>query len=196
MVSFLNNLGLFLLRLVTGSLVSLFAAREMADRSDIIYQTLEFFSIGAPDIVKVFLGCLVLILGAMLVIGFWPRFIALALLILLAIGGYCWTPQSSQINFHMEALYGILFFYLFLIGGGQWAVSRRRTLLGQSVLESEQSILANDKRPSILSDQDNSAASVESDDSDDENDDSDAGNDDSDDEDFEPDPEEDVESLK
>lgn len=157
-------MGLFLLRLVTGSLVSFFAAREMANRSDIIFQTLEFFVIGAPDIVKVFVGCLILILGAILVIGFWTRFIALVLLILLAIGGYCWTPQSSQIHFHLEALYGVLFFFLFLVGGGQWAVSRRRTLHGQSVLDTEQSILTTDNRPSILDDpnsEDSEAVSAE-----------------------------------
>lgn len=150
MTSFLNNLGLFLLRLVTGSLVSFFAARELANRSDIILETLAFFSIGAADIVKVFVGCLVLIFGAMLVIGFWTRFIALVLLILLAVGGYCWQPQTAQLHFQIEALYGALFFYLLLVGGGQWAVSRKRHPKGQSVLESEQSILASDSRPSIF----------------------------------------------
>lgn len=150
MSSFIHNLGLFLLRLVTGSLVSFFAARELANRSDILSKTLEYFSIGAPDIVKVFVGCMVLIFGAMLVIGIWPRFIALALLILLAIGGYCWLPQASQLNFQIEALYGVLFFYLLLVGGGQWAVSRRRNLQGQSVLETEQSILSSNNRPSIF----------------------------------------------
>ncbi len=150
MANFLHNLGLFLVRLVTGSLVSFFAAREMAGRSDIIHQTLEFFSVGAPDIVKVFVGCMILIFGALLVIGFWTRFIGLALLILLGIGGYCWSPQSSQIYFHVEAIYGIILFYLVLVGGGQWAVSRKRVAKGQSVLDTEQSILATDDRPSIF----------------------------------------------
>jgi uncharacterized membrane protein YphA (DoxX/SURF4 family) len=151
-VSFINNLGLFLLRFVTGALVSIFAAREMAQRSDIIYQTLEYFNIGAPDIVKVFVGCMIMILSAMLVAGIWTRFIALVLLLLLAIGGYYWLPQASQVNFHIEALYGILFFYLFLIGGGQWAISRKRNPQSQSVLDSEQSILAGDVSPSIFND--------------------------------------------
>ena len=122
----------------------------MANRSDIIYQTLEFFAIGATDIVNIFVGCILMFLGAMLVVGFWTRFIALALLILLAISGYCWLPQASQVNFHVEALYGILFFYLFLIGGGQWAISRKSVQSGQSVLESEQSILLGEARPSIF----------------------------------------------
>lgn len=150
MSNFLSNLGLFLVRLVTGCLVSFFAARELAGRSDIIHQTLEFFSIGAPDIVKVFVGCMILIFGALLVIGFWPRFIALALLILLGIAGYCWSPQSSQIHFHIEAIYGIILFYLVLVGGGRWAVSRKRITKGQSVLDTEQSILATDDRLSIF----------------------------------------------
>ena len=122
----------------------------MANRSNIIFETLEFFEIGAPDIVMVFVGCLILIFGALLVIGFWPRVIALVLLILLAIGGYCWLPQASQLNFQIEALYGVLLFYLVLVGGGQWAVSRRRYAQGQSVLESEHSILVSDDRPSIF----------------------------------------------
>jgi len=125
----------------------------MADLSDIILQTLEFFSIGAPDIVQVFVGCMIMIFGAMLVIGFWTRFIALVLLILLSIGGYCWLPQASQLNFQIEALYGVLLFYLLLVGGGPWAVSRRSSPEGQSVLESEQSILTSDGRPSIFSDE-------------------------------------------
>ena len=126
----------------------------MANRSDILYQTLEFFSIGAPDIVKVFVGCIIMFLGAMLVIGFWTRFISLVMLILLAIGGTCWLPQASQVNFHLESLYGIVFFFLFLVGGGQWAVSRRRIQQGQSVLESEQSILASGARSSIFANED------------------------------------------
>jgi uncharacterized membrane protein YphA (DoxX/SURF4 family) len=154
-VSFLNNLGLLLLRLVTGSLVSIFAAREMAQRSNVIQETLEFFNIGAPDIVKVFVGCAILIFGVMLVVGVWPRFMALVLLIFLAMGGYCWLPQASPINFHLEALYGIVLFYLFIVGGGQWAVSRRRTKKGQSVLDTEQSILAGDIRPSIFKGEEN-----------------------------------------
>jgi uncharacterized membrane protein YphA (DoxX/SURF4 family) len=149
-VNFLQNLGLFLVRLVTGCLVSFFAAREMAGRSDIILKTLEFYSIGAPDIVKVFVGCMVLIFGALMVIGFWTRFIALALLVLLGIGGYCWSPQVSQVHFHLEAVYGIILFYLVLVGGGQWAVTRKRVTKGQSVLEAEQSIFASDDRPSIF----------------------------------------------
>jgi len=138
--------------LVAGSLISFFAASEMASRSDIIFQTLELSKIGAPDIVKGFLGCLILILGAMLVVGLRPRFIALLLLILLCIGSFFWPPQSSQIHFHLEALYGVLLFFLVLVGGGQWAVSRRRMLHGQSVLDTEQSILETDNRPSILED--------------------------------------------
>ena len=148
MAYFLHNLGLFILRLVTGSLVSFFAAREMAGRSDIIMETLEFFAIGAPNIVKVFVGCMILFLGAMLVIGFWTRFLALVLL--MGIGTFCWSLQVSQFNFHIEALYGLLFFYLMLVGGGQWAVSRKRIPKEHSVLESEQSILASDGRPSIF----------------------------------------------
>ena len=151
MAYFLHNLGLFILRLVTGSLVSFFAAREMAGRSDIIMETLECFAIGAPDIVKVFVSCMILFLGAMLVIGFWTRFLALVLLLLMGIGTlFCWLPQDSQFNFHIEALYGLLFFYLMLVGGGQWAVSRKRIPKEHSVLESEQSILASDGRPSIF----------------------------------------------
>lgn len=138
------------LRFVTGSLVSIFAAREMAQRSDIIQQTLEFFEIGAADIVKVFVGCFIMILAVMLVLGVWTRFISLVLLVLLAIGGYCWLPQESQVHFHLEALYGIVFFFLLLVGGGQWSVTRRRSKKGQSVLESEHSILAGDKKPSIF----------------------------------------------
>ena len=153
MVSFLHNLGLFLLRFVTGALVCFFAAREMADRSTILLETLEFFSIAAPDIVKVFVGCIIMLLGGMLVVGFWTRFVSLVLLILLAIGGYCWLPQESQIHFQIESLYGILLFYLFLVGGGQWAVSRRRSPQGQSVLDSEQSILASSSGPSIFGDE-------------------------------------------
>ena len=153
MVSFLHHLGLFLLRFVTGALVCFFAAREMADRSTILLETLEFFSIAAPDIVKVFVGCIIMLLGGMLVVGFWTRFVALVLLILLATGGYCWLPQESQIHFQIESLYGILLFYLFLVGGGQWAVSRRRTPQGQSVLDSEQSILASASGPSIFGDE-------------------------------------------
>lgn len=161
MAYFLHNLGLFILRLVTGSLVSFFAAREMAGRSDIIMETLECFAIGAPDIVnffvggapdivKVFVSCMILFLGAMLVIGFWTRFLALVLLLLMGIGTLYWSPQDSQFNFHIEALYGLLFFYLMLVGGGQWAVSRKRIPKEHSVLESEQSILASDGRPSIF----------------------------------------------
>lgn|GEM_PF-2331409 len=161
MAYFLHNLGLFILRLVTGSLVSFFAAREMAGRSDIIMETLErvangapdiviFFVVGAPDIVKVFVGYMILFLGAMLVIGFWTRFLALVLLLLMGIGTFYWLPQDSQFNFHIEALYGLLFFYLMLVGGGQWAVSRKRIPKEHSVLESEQSILASDGRPSIF----------------------------------------------
>ena len=154
MANFLHNLGLFILRLVTGSLVSFFAAREMAGRSNIILETLEFLAIGAPDIVKVFVGCLILFFGAMLVIGFWTRFIALVLLLLMGIGAYCWSPQASQLNFHIEAIYGLLFFYLMLVGGGQWAVSRKQFPKGQSVLDGEQSILASDGRPSIFTEND------------------------------------------
>lgn len=150
MISFLNNLGLLLLRLVTGALVSIFAARELAQRSDIIQQTLEFFEVGAADIVKVFAGCFIIILSVMLVLGLWTRIISLVLLILLAIGGYCWLPQDSQIYFHLEALYGIVFFFLLLVGGGQWSLTRRRGKKGQSVLESEHSILTGDKKPSIF----------------------------------------------
>lgn len=150
MANFLHNLGLFILRLVTGSLVSFFAAREMAGRSDIILETLKFFAISAPDIVKVFAGCMILFFGAMLVIGFWTRFIALVLLLLMGIGAYCWSPQASQLNFHIEAIYGLLFFYLMLVGGGQWAVSRKHVPKGHSVLDSEQSVLASDGRPSIF----------------------------------------------
>ena len=150
MISFVHNLGLFLLRFVTGALVCFFAAREMANRSTILLETLEFFSIGAPDIVKVFVGCVIMLLGGMLVIGFWTRFVALVLLALLAIGGYCWLPQESQVHFQIESLYGVLLFYLFLVGGGQWAVSRRRVTQAQSVLDSEQSILAGTARPSIF----------------------------------------------
>ena len=135
-------------------MVCFFAAREMADRSDILLQTLEFFSVTAPDIVKVFVGCIIMLLGGMLIVGFWTRFVALVLLMLLAIGGYCWLPQDSQVHFQLESLYGILFFYLLLVGGGQWAVSRRRVQQGQSVLESEQSILASGaSRPSIFGDE-------------------------------------------
>jgi uncharacterized membrane protein YphA (DoxX/SURF4 family) len=148
--NFIHNLGLFLLRFVTGSLVSFFAAREMAGRSNIILETLNFFSMAAPDIVKVLVGCMILFLGAMLVIGLWTRFIALVLLLLLGFGAYCWSPQMSQFNFNIEAAYGILFFYLLLVGGGQWAVSRKRNPKGHSVLDSEQSILPNDGRPSIF----------------------------------------------
>ena len=126
----------------------------MADRSSILLQTLEFFSIAAPDIVKVFVGCIIMLLGFMLIIGFWTRFVALVLLMLLAIGGYCWLPQQSQIHFQLESLYGILFFYILLVGGGQWAASRKRLQQGQSVLESEQSILAGgSSRPSIFADE-------------------------------------------
>lgn len=159
MISFLHNLGLLLLRFVTGALVFFFAAREMANRSTILLETLEFFAIGAPDIVKVFVGCIIMLLGGMLVIGFWTRFVSLVLLVLLAIGGYCWLPQESQIHFQIESLYGILFFYLFLVGGGQWAVSRRRSPQAQSVLDSEQSILAGTARPSIF-DEEESGESV------------------------------------
>ena len=125
----------------------------MANRSTILHQTLEFYAIGAPDIVKVFVGCIIMLLGGMLIIGFWTRFVSLVLLILLAIGGYCWLPQESQVHFQVQALYGILLFYIFLVGGGQWATSRRRTPQGQSVLDSEQSILAGASRPSIFDDE-------------------------------------------
>lgn len=160
MVNFLNNLGLFILRFVTGGLVCFFAAREMADRSTILYETLEFFAVGAPDIVKVFVGCIIMLLGGMLIIGFWTRFVALVLLVLLAIGGYCWLPQESQIHFQIQSLYGVLLFYLFLMGGGQWAASRKRSERAQSVLDSEQSILAGKARPSIFDDEKGDGESV------------------------------------
>lgn len=159
MISFLHNLGLFVLRFVTGALVCFFAAREMANRSTILLDTLEFFTIGAPDIVKVFVGCIIMLLGGMLVIGFWTRFVSFVLLVLLAIGGYYWLPQESQVHFQIESLYGVLFFYLFLVGGGQWAASRRRSPQAQSVLDSEQSILAGTARPSIF-DEEESGESV------------------------------------
>ena len=95
----------------------------------------------------------------MLVIGFWTRFVSLVLIVLLAIGGYYWLPQESQVHFQIESLYGVLLFYLFLVGGGQWAVSRRRSPQAQSVLDSEQSILAGTARPSIF-DEEKSGESV------------------------------------
>ena len=96
----------------------------------------------------------------MLIIGFWTRFVALVLLVLLAIGGYCWLPQESQIHFQIQSLYGVLFFYLFLMGGGQWAASRRRGQRAQSVLDSEQSILAGSSRPSIFDEEKEAGESV------------------------------------
>ncbi len=62
----------------------------------------------------------------------------------------CLESDKIEVIFHVEALYGILFFYLFLIGGGQWAISRKRVQPGQSVLESEQSIFSGEARPSIF----------------------------------------------
>ena len=147
-------MGLFLLRLVTGALATIFAARELADRSDIILKTLEGFQIGSADIVKVFIGCAVLFVGVLVLIGFWTRIMALALLLLLVIGSYSWPAQESHLYFQFQALYGALFLYLSLAGGGNWAVSRPAGQGGQSFLDAEPPPLARDDRPSIFQEMD------------------------------------------
>ncbi len=136
--------------MVTGALIAFFAARELADRSDIILQSLELLNIASADILHVFLACIILFAGVLLLVGFWTRIMALALLLLLVIGGYCWPAQDSQLNFQIQALYGILFLYLLLVGGGNWAVSRRKNAGSQSLLEAEQSIFSSEDGPSIF----------------------------------------------
>lgn len=104
--------------------------------------SLTHFGVPYPEYVKTFLGMFILFMGVMLILGFWTRFVAVALLVVLAVGGRSWPVTESLLSLQLQSLYGILFFYQLLAGGGAWAVKRGRAFKPISVLDSEQSILS------------------------------------------------------
>ncbi|MBC9889538.1 MAG: hypothetical protein F7B06_06750 [Opitutae bacterium] len=161
MFLFFHNLGLFLLRLVTGALTTFFAARELAGRSDIILKTLGVFKIGSADIVQVFIGCAILFIGVLVLIGFWTRITALALLLFLIVGSFSWPAQENHLYFQFQALYGALFLYLSLAGGGNWAISRPGSGGSHSLLDAEQPAIARDDRSSIIREMDEETSDME-----------------------------------
>ena len=124
MIPFIHNLGLFLLRFVSGTLIIYFSARELAARSNVFQETLQILQVPAADIAKVFIGCAALFMGVLLLIGFWSRIVALALLLALVVGSFSWPAQESFVHFQFQALYGVVFLYLALAGGGNWAISK------------------------------------------------------------------------
>lgn len=147
--------------MVTGALTTFFAARELAGRSDIILKTLAVFKIGSADIVQVFIGCAILFIGVLVLIGFWTRITALALLLFLIAGSFSWPAQESHLYFQFQALYGALFLYLSLAGGGNWAVSRPGSGGSQSLLDAEPPALAQEDRSSIIQEMDEEAGEAQ-----------------------------------
>jgi len=143
---FLQNLSLLLFRVTLGSLVLLFAAKELAKKWSLILPVFEHYEVPGAEWTYVGAGILILLLGIGLVVGFYTRLMALLLFLILAAGGTFYKPVDGGLTFQLITLYGVILLGLVISGGGQWAVKRSRVASGKtSVLESEQSLLASQK---------------------------------------------------